>query len=79
MRRLPARLANRGKRLVKSRKAYVRDSSVVHPLLDIESKETLPSQPDPGASREGLAIENLLACAAGHVQAHFYAPAVALK
>ena len=72
VRRLPPWHTNLGKRLVKSPKVYVRDSGLVHALLDIENKETLLSHPVVGASWEGFVIENLLACAPANVQAHFY-------
>jgi predicted AAA+ superfamily ATPase len=71
-RRLPPWHANLGKRLVKSPKVYVRDSGLVHALLDIETKETLLSHPVVGASWEGFVIENLLACAPSSVQGFFY-------
>lgn len=72
VRRLPPWHANIGKRLVKSPKVYVRDSGLVHALLDIETKETLLSHPVLGASWEGFCIENLLSCAPANVQAYFY-------
>jgi predicted AAA+ superfamily ATPase len=72
VRRLPPWHANIGKRLVKSPKVYVRDSGLVHALLDIETKETLLSHPVVGASWEGFCIENLLSCAPANVQAYFY-------
>lgn len=72
VRRLPSWHANTGKRLVKSPKVYVRDSGLVHALLDIESKEVLLSHPIVGASWEGFCIENLLACAPAGVQGYFY-------
>ncbi|WP_394788830.1 ATP-binding protein [Rhodoferax sp.] len=70
--RLPPWHTNIGKRLVKSPKVYVRDSGLVHALLDIENKETLLSHPIVGASWEGFVVENLLACAPAQVQAYFY-------
>jgi predicted AAA+ superfamily ATPase len=72
VRRLQPFQANIGKRLVKSPKVYVRDSGLVHALLDIESKEGLLSHPIVGASWEGFCIENLLACAPVGVQGYFY-------
>ena len=72
VRRLPPWHINIGKRLVKSPKVYVRDSGLVHALLDIETKETLLSHPVVGASWEGFVIENLLACAPANVQGYFY-------
>ena len=72
VRRLQPWHANIGKRLVKSPKVYVRDSGLIHALLDIGTKETLLSHPVVGASWEGFVIENLLACAGANVQAYFY-------
>jgi uncharacterized protein len=72
VRRLQPWHANIGKRLVKSPKVYVRDSGLVHALLDIGTKEALLSHPVVGASWEGFVIENLLACANTDVKAHFY-------
>ena len=61
VRRLPPRLANAGKRLVRSPKVYVRDSGLVHALLGIADKEALLGHPVVGGSWEGLVIENLIA------------------
>ena len=72
VRRLPPWHANLGKRLVKSPKVYIRDSGLVHGLLDITSKEDLLSHMALGASWEGFVIENLLSCAPQMVQGHFY-------
>ncbi len=72
VRRLPPWHANVGKRLVKSPKVYVRDSGLVHALLDIETRETLLSHPVVGASWEGFVIENLMACAPVGALAYFY-------
>lgn len=72
VRRLPPWHANIGKRLVKSPKVYVRDSGLVHALLNIPDKETLLAHPVLGQSWECFVIENLLACAPGTVQGHFY-------
>lgn len=72
VRRLPPWHANLGKRLVKSPKVYVRDSGLVHALLNIADKETLLGHPVLGQSWECFVIENLLACAPSQVQGHFY-------
>lgn len=61
-----------GKRLVKAPKVYVRDSGLVHALLNIQSKESLLSHRVLGASWEGFCIETLLACAPAGVTAYFY-------
>lgn len=72
VRRLPPWHANAGKRLVRSPKVYVRDSGLVHALLDIETTDALLSHMVVGASWEGFVIENLLACAAPKAQGFFY-------
>lgn len=72
VRRLSPWHTNLGKRLVKSPKVYVRDSGLVHALLNIPDKETLLAHPVVGQSWECFVIENLLACAATKAQGHFY-------
>ena len=72
VRRLLPWHANQGKRLVKTPKLYVRDSGLVHALLDIPSVDALLSHMVLGASWEGFVIENLLACAPATAQAYFY-------
>ncbi|WP_137921182.1 ATP-binding protein [Hydrogenophaga sp. 2FB] len=72
VRRLQPWHVNVGKRLVKSPKVYVRDSGLVHALLDIGSMESLLSHPVVGASWEGMVVENLLASAPPGTQAYFY-------
>jgi hypothetical protein len=72
VRRLPPWHANIGKRLVKTPKVYVRDSGLVHALLDIDSKEALLSHMVVGASWEGFVIENLLSCSPITAQGYFY-------
>jgi len=51
---------NTKKRLVKAPKVYIRDSGLLHALLDIESMQQLFAHPVYGASYEGFMIENLL-------------------
>ncbi len=72
VRRLPSWHANLGKRIVKSPKVYVRDSGLVHALLNIPDKETLLSHPIVGQSWECFVIENLLNCVVGKAQGYFY-------
>ncbi|HEX3040525.1 MAG TPA: ATP-binding protein [Solirubrobacterales bacterium] len=72
VRRLPPRLANAGKRLVRSPKVYVRDSGLLHALLGIADKESLLGHPVVGGSWEGLAIENLIGVAGAEVEPSFY-------
>lgn len=66
--------ANLRKRQVKSPKVYVRDSGLLHRLLDIGSREQLERHPKMGASWEGFVIENaILALGAEERQCHFWA------
>lgn len=52
---------NLKKRQVKSPKIYVRDSGLLHALLELDSFDALSGHPKLGASFEGFAIEQLLA------------------
>ena len=72
VRRLSPRMANTGKRLVRSPKVYVRDSGLVHALLGLTDKEALLGHPVVGASWEGMVIENLLAVLGDRAVAGFY-------
>jgi len=63
---------NLGKRLVKSRKVYVRDSGLVHALLGIRTFNELAGHPVAGPSWEGMVIENLLEVAPERTMASFY-------
>lgn len=60
------------KRLVKSPKVYVRDSGLVHALLNILDNEALLAHPVVGASWEGMAIESLIVAAPQGTQAYFF-------
>jgi uncharacterized protein len=72
VRRLPPRLANVGKRMVRSPKVYLRDSGLLHALLGIADKESLLGHPVIGGSWEGLVIENLIGVAGQDVEPSFY-------
>lgn len=72
VRKLPAWHKNTGKRLVKSPKVYVRDSGLVHALLQIQDQESLLSHPVVGASWEGAVLENLVGIAPDSSRASFY-------
>ena len=48
------------KRLIKSPKVYIRDTGILHALLNIETMQDLFSHPIYGASYEGYVIENIL-------------------
>jgi uncharacterized protein len=51
---------NARKRLVKSPKIYVRDSGILHALLNLETYDSLLGHPIVGASWEGFVIDNLI-------------------
>lgn len=53
--------ANVKKRLVKSPKLYLRDSGILHALLEIDDIESVLAHPACGESWEGLVIENVVA------------------
>lgn len=59
LRSLPPYEFNTKKRLVKSPKVYVRDSGLLHRLLQIDNFNALLSHPIVGSSWEGLVIENI--------------------
>lgn len=63
--------ANLKKRLVKSPKVYLRDSGLLHSLLEIDDEGDLLAHPILGESWEGLVIENVIANLPGW-QASFY-------
>jgi hypothetical protein len=48
------------KRLVKSPKIYIRDTGILHSLLNISNEEMLMNHPNMGASWEGLVTESIL-------------------
>ena len=54
------------KRLVKSQKIYVRDSGLLHRLLQIDDFNTLMGNPVFGASWEGLVVENICSMLIDH-------------
>lgn len=71
LRVLPPLEANLGKRLVKSPKIYLRDSGLLHALLDIETGDDLFGHPSYGASWEGYVVETAITAARGW-RASFY-------
>ncbi len=72
VRRLQPWHRNTGKRLVKSPKIYIRDSGLVHTLLNLKGLDELLGHPVVGASWEGFAIENLLSLLPASVEPYFY-------
>jgi len=61
-----------GKRLVKSPKVYLRDSGVLHALLNIRSVADLQCHPATGASWEGFVVEQIVAAAPSGADIAFY-------
>jgi hypothetical protein len=59
LRRLSPYFRNVGKRLIKSPKVYLRDTGLLHHLLNISSIEELENHPVHGASWETFVIEDL--------------------
>jgi uncharacterized protein len=72
VRRLPPLYANAGKRLVKAPKIYVRDSGLVHSLLQLDTLDDVLGHPIAGSSWEGFVVEALLRAAPEGVQPTFY-------
>jgi predicted AAA+ superfamily ATPase len=60
VRRLEPYYLNIGKRLAKSPKTYIRDSGILHCLLNIQTYDDLLGHPIIGPSWEGFSIENIL-------------------
>jgi hypothetical protein len=72
VRRLQPWATNAKKRLVRTPKVYVRDSGLLHALLDIRDMETLMGHPVVGASWEGMLIENILDALPATARSTFY-------
>ena len=60
LRQLPPWHENLGKRQVKAPKVYVRDSGILHALLQLPSSEAVMAHPKSGASWEGFIVEQVL-------------------
>jgi predicted AAA+ superfamily ATPase len=72
VRRLQPWHENTGKRLIKSPKVFVRDSGLVHALLNLSSMESILGHPVVGGSWEGFCIETLIAAAPTGTEPFFY-------
>jgi uncharacterized protein len=72
VRRLQPYHVNVGKRLVKSPKLYIRDSGLLHALLNLRDRDTLLGHPVVGGSWEGYVIENLLSAGPARAVPGFY-------
>jgi len=70
--KLEPQIANTGKRLVRSPKVYIRDSGLVHALLNVAGVDDLQGHPVAGASWEGFVVEQLRAHAPAAAQIGFY-------
>src|SRR4030043_1189685 len=64
--------SNIKKRLIKSPKVYIRDSGLLHTLLNIRTIEDLHSHPSLGSSWEGFIVEQILGILPERWQAYFY-------
>ena len=72
VRRLQPYHANVGKRLVKAPKVYIRDSGLLHALLNVADHHALLGHPVIGLSWEGFVIENLINAAPARTVPGFY-------
>lgn len=72
IKQLPPYAINLKKRLVKSPKVYIRDTGLLHTLLQIADYEELLGHPSIGNSWEGFAIEQITAAVGIEWSASFY-------
>ena len=72
VRRLAPWVENRGKRLVKSPKIYVRDTGLLHALLKIKDIDTLLGYVGVGASWESFVVESLLSVLPQDATPYYY-------
>ncbi|MBI4664208.1 MAG: ATP-binding protein [Verrucomicrobia bacterium] len=72
VRLLPPWFENVGKRVVRSPKIYVRDSGLLHLLLNLPDAGALQGHPKLGLSWEGFAVEQIVALT-GERNAYFWA------
>ena len=64
--------ANVGKRQVKSPKIYLRDSGLLHALLNLPDRRALDAYPRLGASWEGFALEQVIRAAQADAEECFF-------
>ena len=72
VRQLQPWFVNTGKRLVKSPKIYLRDTGLLHSLLQLDCVDNLLAHPGVGNSWEGFVVEQLLNMMPNNYQAYFY-------
>ena len=63
---------NFDKRLVKSPRVYIRDSGILHALLELQTYDNLMAHTVVEKSWEGFVIENLVQSASGRARPYFY-------
>lgn len=74
IRQLSPWFENIGKRQVKSRKIFIRDSGLFHTLMGLNSRSDLLTHPKLGASWEGFALEEVIRhCEAEQEECYFWA------
>lgn len=79
VRQLPPFAANLKKRLVKSPKIYIRDSGILHFLLNVANPQSLLEHPSIGASWEGFVVENILNQLNNRWSYHYYRTATQVE
>ncbi|MFD2584139.1 ATP-binding protein [Pedobacter vanadiisoli] len=72
IRRLPPWFVNAKKRLIKSPKTYIRDTGILHRLLNIPNYNDLFGHPAIGASWEGYVIEQIYQLKTKQTELFFY-------
>jgi len=72
VRRLQPWFVNAKKRLIKSPKAYIRDTGILHRLLNVVDLETFHGHPGIGGSWEGYVIEQIFQAKPNHLDMFFY-------
>jgi predicted AAA+ superfamily ATPase len=72
VRRLNPWYENVKKRLVKSPRFYIRDSGILHRLLNIANYNELISNPVLGKSWEGFVIENIFSVLPNSIETYYY-------
>jgi len=72
VRQLRPYYSNIKKRLIKSPKVYIRDSGLLHALLNINTLDNLHGHPSLGSSWEGFVVEQILKILPERWQAYFY-------
>ncbi len=72
VRQLQPYYSNIKKRLIKSPKVYIRDSGLLHALLNIRTLDDLHGHPSLGSSWEGFVVEQILRIIPERWQAYFY-------